>query len=223
MKPYYQDDAVRIFHASMFDCVALFDCDVVITDPPYNAVNIGPNERTYENHEVLTDDSYAEWCMKWWTLARTATTTAGRMVFTSGIKYAWNYPPPLWMLCWHKPSAVAYNRMRGLNAWEPVLVYGTIPKKWHGQDYFRQDPLNFSKGPERDHPCPKPLSLMKWLVDNCSLEGETILDPFMGSGTTLVAAQALGRKSIGIEIEERYCRIAVERLQQKPLPLGEGR
>ena len=219
MKPYYQDDAVTIYHGNMLDCVALFDCDVVITDPPYNAVNIGPNERTYENHEVLSDENYARFCREWWSLARATTTAAGRMVFTPGIKYAWNYPSPLWMLCWHKPSAVAYNRMRGLNAWEPVLVYGTIPKKWHGQDYFRQDPLNFSKGPERDHPCPKPLSLMRWLVDNCSLEGETILDPFAGSGTTGRAAKDLGRKAILIEREERYCEIAAKRMAQAVLPL----
>lgn len=217
MKPYYQDEAVTIYHASMFDCVGLFDADVVITDPPYNAVNIGPNERRYENHVVLSDEDYAVWCKQWWGLA---TAVTQRMVFTSGIKYAWNYPPPLWMLCWHKPSAIAYNRMRGLNAWEPVLVYGTIPKKWHGQDYFRQDPLNFSKGPERDHPCPKPLSLMRWLIDNCSLEGETILDPFMGSGTTLRAAKDLGRKAIGIEISEAYCEIAARRMQQSVLDLG---
>ncbi|MDD5304003.1 MAG: site-specific DNA-methyltransferase [Elusimicrobia bacterium] len=69
------------------------------------------------------------------------------------------------------------------------------------------------------HPSPKPECVMRWLVDELSEPGETVLDPFMGSGTTLRAAKDLGRKAIGIEIEERYCEIAAKRLSQQVLPL----
>jgi DNA modification methylase len=66
------------------------------------------------------------------------------------------------------------------------------------------------------HPTQKPVQLMEWCIKLCSL-ANTILDPFMGSGTTLVAAKQLNRKAIGIEIEEKYCEIAVKRLQQSVL------
>jgi DNA modification methylase len=72
-----------------------------------------------------------------------------------------------------------------------------------------------------NHPCPRPLDTMRYLAECfCGPDG-LILDPFMGSGTTLVAAKQLGRKAIGIEIEEKYCAIAVERLRQEMLPLAE--
>lgn len=70
-----------------------------------------------------------------------------------------------------------------------------------------------------EHPCPKPEEFMRWLVGRVSLPGQTVLDPFMGSGSTLRAAKDLGRRAIGIEIEERYCEIAVKRLAQGVLPL----
>ena len=67
-----------------------------------------------------------------------------------------------------------------------------------------------------DHPAAKPVELMRYLL--WKVGGETILDPFMGSGTTLRAAKDLGRKAIGIEIEERYCEVAAKRLAQAVLP-----
>jgi site-specific DNA-methyltransferase (adenine-specific) len=69
------------------------------------------------------------------------------------------------------------------------------------------------------HPCPKPMAWARWLVSRAAVEGATVLDPFAGSGTVLMASKELGRKSIGIEIEERYCEIAAQRCAQEVLGL----
>ena len=71
----------------------------------------------------------------------------------------------------------------------------------------------------REHPTQKPLEVMKWALEQAPSDCITILDPFMGSGTTLRAAKDLGRKAIGIEIELKYCEIAVQRLRQEVLNL----
>ena len=70
---------------------------------------------------------------------------------------------------------------------------------------------------KRVHPTQKPLELIKWIIKNYSKEGDTILDPFLGSGTTAVACKELGRKFIGIEINQKYCEIAERRLAQEYL------
>ena len=90
--------------------------------------------------------------------------------------------------------------------------------KGHGV-YCKRDLTNNAIVNDRVHPTQKPISLMKWCLDFFS-DAQTILAPFMGSGTTLRAAKDLGRRAIGIEIEERYCEIAAQRLAQEVLPLG---
>ncbi len=69
------------------------------------------------------------------------------------------------------------------------------------------------------HPTVKPLHLMAWLVKLVSKEGDVVLDPFMGSGTTLMATKMLRRKGIGVELEHKYCDIAIRRINSDPYPL----
>jgi site-specific DNA-methyltransferase (adenine-specific) len=71
-----------------------------------------------------------------------------------------------------------------------------------------------------DHPCPKPLTLYRRLIEAFTTPTDIVLDPFVGSGTTLVAAKDLGRRAIGIEIAERYCEIAAQRCSQEVLGLA---
>jgi len=89
---------------------------------------------------------------------------------------------------------------------------GTMPDIWRDG--------RGGKGQNSGHSAVFPLKVAGRVLDGWSLKDNTILDPFMGSGTTLVAAKDLGRKAIGIEIEEKYCEIAVQRLSQEVLPLG---
>jgi len=105
----------------------------------------------------------------------------------------------------------------GFAGFNPVLFYGKDPRDGKGQSSV----MTTLTGPPScvEHPCSKPYVAMTWMVAKATLDGETVLDPFMGSGTTLVAAKNLGRKAIGIEIEERYCEIAAKRLSQEVLPL----
>jgi len=73
------------------------------------------------------------------------------------------------------------------------------------------------------HPCPRNLKHMQWLIANWSRPGQVVLDPFAGSGTTLVAAKYGGRRYIGIEINEKFCELIVSRLRQQLLPISEER
>jgi site-specific DNA-methyltransferase (adenine-specific) len=105
----------------------------------------------------------------------------------------------------------------GRNEWGfknflPVLLYGKAPDLNLGAKTPTAITSTSTVGDDFNHPCPKPLRWMEWLVTLVSRKRETILDPFMGSGTTGVAAVKLGRKFIGIEIEEKYYNIAVRRI-----------
>lgn len=118
---------------------------------------------------------------------------------------------------WNKPDATPK-----LNGQGPALSYECFTTTWCGTGHARWNgggrrgvfthPTN-SRDREGTHPTEKPLSLMKELVGLFSNPGQTILDPFMGSGTTGVACATLGRKFIGCELQEQYFDIACRRIE----------
>jgi len=221
--PYYDDGNIQIFLGDCRDVLPTLEAgsiDLVLTDPPYNAINRQTNglrridKGSADEAPVDIDEAAQEfvriargsiyvWCSDEqytdWTLAFKQ---AG---LTTRICAWWKSDP---------------SPMNGESLWLSALelcVFARKPKVYFGE--FCKPPI--WQGPvERnvDHPCPKPQWLMRRLVlASAPLHGTT-LDPFMGSGTTLRAAKDLGRRCIGIEIEERYCEIAAKRLSQSVLP-----
>jgi len=148
--------------------------------------------------------SDVETCHRW----REALTGDGQMRYVR--TGAWVKTDPMPQFSGDRPAV----------GFEPcTIVHANGPMHWNGGGNAATWTYGTVKTDRPDHPCPKPLPLMRELVQLFSDPSELILDPFMGSGTTLRAAKDLGRRAIGIEIEEKYCEIAVKRLAQEVLAL----
>ena len=175
--------------------------DAVVTDPPY-----GVNFK-YEGR----DDSPAAWeslmVQVVPILQRMATVVC--MPVCDQLRLGWWYQnfPPKWLIAWHKGPTPTLSKI-GFSDWEPHLVWGRAKKPMHDHFTIRPPGIREVGG----HPCPKPVGYSEWLVNRLAERGHTVLDPFMGSGTTGVACANLGRKFIGIEVEPKYFDIACERI-----------
>ena len=187
--------------------------DLCLTDPPYNAKNIGKQKKVYKDSVMqLPTKQYQKFCKEWFAQAKRISKT---LVFTPGIANICYYPQPDWVICWSKPSAVSFNRMGGFNVWEPIFVYGKCAKgKRLNRDLIMNDIMNFNKGIETQHPCPKQIGLIKKLCDIFSNKGDKIIDPFMGSGTTGVAALDQYKEFTGIEKVKPYFDLTVRRIAE---------
>lgn len=213
--PYYDDGQCVIYHADCRDVLEAMhpdEADILVTDPPYGMSFITGTGRKdgwqsrWAGVPIAGDDSTAlrDEVLAWWG-ARPA------LVFGS-----WKCARPKMVrevLVWDK---VVSTGMGALDvpwrpSWEAIYVigHGFIGRRSHGVLRY---PLPTLAPERRLHPTVKPLKLMQALVAKCP--PGLVLDPFMGTGTTVVAAKRLGRRAIGIEIEERYCEIAAKRLAQ---------
>jgi site-specific DNA-methyltransferase (adenine-specific) len=203
MKPYYQDSLVTIYHG---DCRVIAPdiqtVNLVLTDPPYGVKKAG------------WDQTYPTWTTS---LAFDASDRVGIMpglwalpmcILSMGYHYKW-------ILSGYNRNGMTYGAI-GFNNWIPCVVGGDIPRKGKDATAF-----NIGQEAKEDHPSPKPFPFILYCVERLTEPGEQILDPFMGSGTTLRAAKDLGRKAIGIEIEEKYCEIAAKRMAQEVFSFSE--
>ena len=212
MKPYYEHAGITIYHG---DCreVVLSGAGVLVTDPPYGLGRSTHESRAATQHgaaacasrnygPVECDEQPAD------SKHLRALVASSREAVIWGGNY-FDLPPMRGWLVWDKDNGSNDYADCEL-AWTTLdMPIRRLRHRWMGMLQEREE--------ERVHPTQKPLGVMLWALSFVA-EG-TILDPFMGSGTTLVAAKNLGRKAIGIEIEERYCEIAAKRLAQEVMPL----
>jgi DNA modification methylase len=205
MTPYYDQEGITIYHGDCREILPqLPKVDVLLTDPPYGIGEAAGKNKSRSVIAKSKDYGNSSWDNATQPDAILQAVEMARQAVVFGGNY---YPLPP-SSCW-----LVWDKENGENDFADCELAWTNLKKavrlkrhqWHGM---------IRKGGEpRFHPTQKPLGIIQWAMG--FTEGEIILDPFAGSGTTLVAAKLEGRKAIGIEIEERYCEIAVSRLRQK--------
>jgi site-specific DNA-methyltransferase (adenine-specific) len=230
MTPYYEHGGISIYHGDCREVLPQLRADVAITDPPYG-VSLTKKTSDYRDSEafdggeslrasVLYQDDPQHVRALIAAVMPVLLAAVDRAMVFSGTRLLFAYPEPAGVGCVFTPNGAGMSPW-GFQCMHPVLFYGKDPHLADGKgslpNSWRTEQPNLEKF---DHPCPKPIAWMRWAVNRASRMGETVLDPFAGTGTTLSAAKQLGRKAIGIEIEERYCEIAAKRLQQEVLPLG---
>ena len=215
MKPYYDEAGIMIFNADSREWLAsvppCLRVDLLLTDPPY-----GTN-RVFGNHvqKPKQKDGHL-WETDWGKMQGDDGTCDPTIFFPRAKdKIVWGAnwfcnalsPRNVWLV-WEKGIPEDWGASDCELAWTSLPGGGVRMKSilWHG--FARETEIR-----QHFHPTQKPVALMKWCLEQ--IPGGTVLDPFMGSGTTLRAAKDLGRRAIGIEIYEPYCEIAAKRLSQK--------
>ena len=184
-------------------------CESLITDPPYGIANNSSWDGLHGDCAVANDGdvSVRDWALSHAFFERALVFGSWKAIRPAGVRQ---------ILIWEKGGHCGMGDLSipWKPNWEEIYVLGTGFKgeRTSGVLYFIADRECNGVVRERDHPTEKPLALMKELVRKSPGD---VCDPFMGSGTTLRAAKDLGRRAIGIEIEEKYCEIAAKRLSQK--------
>lgn len=198
-------EIVTIGEATLYlgDCMdilpTLDKVDAVITDPPYGIGQDGGAQRTRGSKR--TNGEKIGWdCERPEKLVFDLMELSGNVrIYWGGNYFADYLPASMGWLYWEK-------RMGG------DFADGELA--WTSQHRALRQFSHYKKNKGDEHPTQKPIELMRWCIDICKNFPQTILDPFMGSGTTGVAAIQMGRKFIGIEREPKYFEIACKRIEQ---------
>lgn len=210
MKPYYQEGGQTIYNADCREILPALSFSVIISDPPYgishptdyavrgrgSMAQCTDFDPVHEDNKPFNPDPFIMWpCILW-----------------GANHYASRLPDSSGWLVWDKERPENLDQSTAELAWsnfvKGVRVFDHL---WNGMMRASEN------GASLVHPTQKPIALMKWCLSLKWMPEGTICDPYMGSGTTLVAAKDLGRKAIGIEISEKYCEVAANRLRQSVL------
>jgi len=235
--PYYQSPGaeVVIYHADCLEILPLMEAgsvSAVVTDPPYliGASSVGDSLAKSGNWPDMMNA--ARWYALWYEAAAKKLDDRG-FLLTFG---NWRSMPTylcafarcelqvascmVWDKAWIGPAGP-----RQLRPCYELILFAAMPKA-RLANRSAKDICTFQwmagNSKTTEHPAEKPVNLLAHLVRLVSKKGATVLDPFLGSGTTAVACVRLGRKCIGIEIEENYCRIAAERVEKELAQLKLG-
>lgn len=222
MTPYFQNDNVTIYN---MDCLTYFDetedlFDAVVADPPYllsaksaasgklnpwgDIINASRFFRSvFEGTKShLVDTGMAWFCLNWRTLA-----SYQKGAYDAG----WDFTS---VLVWDK-QWISCGGVTGLRPSHELVGLLQMPEaRIVDRSLADIQPFKYSGKKPHGHPAEKPISLMEFLVKHGSPDGGIILDPFMGSGTSLEAADRLGRKAVGIELDESWCEVAAKRVTE---------
>ena len=233
--PMYDEDGITIYCG---DCREVLDSidsvDITFSSPPYNILSprrpsgmmAESNHKKLYGYDSIEDNlsefEYTEFLQK--VFGHCIAKSIGlcwinhktRFVNRAGIHplsiFPWEFEQEI---VWNRNCSTMFNAKRFAVSHE--FIYG------FGKSHYWDDNANIQMTvwnirPEYDiksHPCPMPVELARRCIFASCPPGGIVLDPFMGSGTTLVAAKKEGRKAIGIDVSEAYCKLAIKRLQQK--------
>lgn len=244
MKPYYEHAGITIYHGdSLLILPELSGIGAVVTDPPYSSGGAFRGDRTRGTVEKYVQSGTAEyrpefagdnrdqrsflaWCSLWLTAARRASLPGAPLasfidwrqlpILSDAIQAGgWTWRG---VAVWWKPG-IRMQRGSFSHSAEYIL-HGTNGPSDRDYDGAQQNVFQCATVPDREHIAQKPEAVMQWILSVIPRDA-LVLDPFMGSGSTLVAAKRSGRRAIGIDSDERYCEMAARRLSQETLPFAE--
>jgi DNA modification methylase len=235
LKPYYDEDGITIYHGDCLEVLpGLTEVDQVLTSPPYNLGQTGGTEWTRlsngygTHHDAMPHSAYVEWQKEVLTLCWGALSDTGAIYYNHkprvkdlGVLLPTELNPGLplrQIIIWDRTSGFMRQFSCYVPSYEWIMMFAKPNFRITTRDVF--DLWRIPPDVNPSHPATFPLTLAHRAIGTTS--ARLVLDPFMGSGTTLRAAKDLGRRAIGIEIEERYCEIAVQRLAQGVLEFDRG-
>ena len=220
-KPYYEKDGIVIYNADCREILPhLPKVDLVLTDPPYGINTKSDGGGKLSPWADLCNSAF--WYADWLNMCKSRLKDTGGLWTFLNWRSMVTFQKASCDICWPIESLLVWDKdwigpggQRGLRPSYEMVALFAMPNfsiKDRGLPDIQKWPWSGIK--PNGHPAEKPIKGMSWLIQNGG-GAEIILDPFVGSGTTLVAAKILGKEAIGIEIEERYCEIAAKRLAQE--------